>query len=137
MIPFEDKMVGIGIGVVVCAILGFIIYIIAKKESAKNEERVKTLTEEQKQTLINAPVTPFSNYGGGVIVKALLYEINTKSQSKAKIVVLYYNTYYPNSLYKIQWMDITIPAKTLEEHQLRQGDYVNMKIDQNGGKFVF
>lgn len=137
MIPFVDKMIGIGFGVIACALLGLVVYIIAKKESAKNEERIKTLTEEQKQTLINAPVTPFSNYGGGVIVKGLLYEINLKSKSNAKIVVLFYNTYFPNSLYKIQWADITIPKQTLEEHQLRQGDYVNMKIDPDGGKLVF
>lgn len=136
MIPFVDKLLGYGLAIIACTIFGFIVFKIAKKEKAKNEERVKSLTEEQKQFLINAPVTQLSNLGEGVIVKGLLYEVILKGQ-KAKLVVLFYNTYFPNSLYSISWADITIPAKELQEHELVQGDYVNMEINPNGGKLVY
>ena len=78
-----------------------------------------------------------SNRDGGVIAKGLLYEITLKGKSKANLVVLFYNTYYPNALNQIHWADISIPIKTLEDHQLNQEDYVNIKIDGSGAKLVF
>jgi len=37
MIPFEDKMLGLAMGIVVCAIFVYVVCILAKKERAKND----------------------------------------------------------------------------------------------------
>ncbi len=137
MIPLADKLIGIAIGTVVCVIFAFIVFYLSKKANAKNDERVKSLTDEQRATLINAPVTQASSREGGAIVKGLLYEVTLRGQSKAKLVVLFYNTYFPNSLNQIQWADLSIPFMTLQDHQLKQGDYVNMQINANGAKLSF
>ena len=42
-------------GIVVCGIFGGIIYILAKKEQSDLEEKLNTLTQEQKDVLINTP----------------------------------------------------------------------------------
>lgn len=130
MMPFADKMLGLLIGVIVCAILGYIIYILAKKHNELTKEIVNTLTNEQKEELMNASLNNCS------LTKGLIGVEPKVGSSKTQLKVLVYNMYYPNYMKDFMLADVSISTKQYNELNLKQGDYINISLDENGAKAV-
>ena len=70
-----DYIVYLLAAVVVCGIFGGVVYVLAKKENAKDEERVKSLTKEQVDTLTNTPYQAVSGLPNAALVHGLILEI--------------------------------------------------------------
>lgn len=125
-------------GIVVCGIFGGIIYILAKKEQSDLEEKLNTLTQEQKDVLIDTPYQEALDCPNGVIVCGMIYEMKEKSTGSFSLYVLYYNTYFPNFREQICNMSINVSAKMVGEHNLKSGDYINVLLNEDKNpKIVF
>ncbi len=131
------KLLYLLVGLVICAIFAVIVYFLAKKGNAKNDERVKKLTEEQKNLMINTPMEEVNDKNGSVIVKGFVSEIPKRGNKKSSLVVLYYNTYFPNGLNEFQWADLSASNEELDKHQIKEGSFVKLMLNPNGGKIVF
>lgn len=129
--PFLDKMLGLLIGVVVCAIFGGVIYVLAKKHNELKEALISGLTDEQKEVLINASME------NNVLTKGLIAVEPKVGNSKTQLKVLIYNMYYPNSMKEFNLADISVPTQKYNELNLKQGDYIIVSLDENGAKAVF
>lgn len=116
---------------VVCGVFGGVIYVLAKKDSAKDEERVKNLTKEQVETLTNTPYQAVDGLPNAVLVHGLILEIPKVTNSKAELVIMYYNEYYPNFRGQIVHMDVNVKMKEFTEHNLKVGDYVKVLLNED------
>ena len=114
-----------------CGIFGGVIYVLAKKENAKDEERVKSLTKEQVDTLTNTPYQAIDGLPNAALVHGLILEIPKVTNSKAELVVMYYNEYYPNFRGQISHADVNVKIKEFTEHNLKVGDYVKMLLNED------
>ena len=131
VMPFVDKMLGLLIGVIVCAIFGGIIYVLAKKHNELTKELINGLTDEQKEKLMN---TSLEN---NVLTKGLIAVEPKVGNSKTQLKVLVYNMYYPNCMKEFILADVSISTKQHNEYNLKQGDYITISLDENGAKAVF
>lgn len=129
--PFTDKLLGLLIGVIICAIFGYVVYIVSKKNKAETLEMVQSLTNEQKEKLTNASLANSSLTIGFIGMEPKV------GNHKTQLKVLFYNTFYPNMLEQFMLADISISTKQYNEYQLKQGDYVKIRLDENGAKIVF
>lgn len=118
------------IGVVVCAIFGGVIYILAKKDKAKDEERISNLTEEQKKAILTTPYLGVQGLPNAVLAHGLIYEIPKMTNRKAALVVMFNNEYYPNGN-GISHADINVSMKEFNEHNLKVGDYVKILLNED------
>lgn len=131
MMPLEDKMLGLLIGVIVCAIFGYIVYIVSKKHNELTKELVNALTDEQKEKLMNASLE------NKILTKGLIAVAPKVGNSKTQLKVLVYNIYYPNYMKEFMLADVSISTKKYNEYHLKQGDYITISLDENGAKAVF
>ena len=118
-------------GGLVCAVFGVIVYNLAKKDKSRDEERVKSLTEEQKRILTETPYMSVEKLPNAALVQGLIYEIPKKTSHKAELVVLYYNQYFPNFRGEIIHLDLNMPLKTLEQQNLKAGDFVKVILNED------
>lgn len=128
MIPLADKLLGLLIGTIICAVFGIVIYIFVKKHNKKTVERIDRLTEQQKDILKNASINK-SN-----ITKGLICEEPKVGKLKTQLDVLFYNMYYPNTMKRFISVHITISSKEFNDFLFKQGDYVDIILDENGAK---
>lgn len=125
-----NKLLGTLIGGIICAIFGYVIYILAKKQKAQTAEMVSALTDDQKEELMNASMDNCS------LTKGFIAAEPKVGSMKTQLKVLVYNMYYPNSMKEYILADISISTKQYNEHNLKQGDYIKVSLDENGGKAV-
>lgn len=128
--PFVDKILGLLIGAGVCAIFGYVIYTLAKKQKEKTAEMVNSLTDENKEELMNASLNDCS------LTKGLIGSEPKVGNSKTKLEVLFYDMYYPNSKKEFSLADVSVPTKQYNNHNLKKGDYVTIALDENGAKAI-
>lgn len=133
MMPIEDRIIGMLVGVVVCAIFGAFIYVLGKKGEAKLEESMKTLSEDVKAALVNAPITASDKKRNAVVQTGYVHEIQGDGQ-KVNLVVIYFNRYYPNSMNEFSYGEFKVARKVLEENGIQEGSFVKLQLDENGGK---
>lgn len=129
--PLSDKILGLVIAVVVCAIFGFIIYILVKKQNERVAEIVNSLTDEQKEKLINASLDNCS-----LTLGLIAAEPKVKT-NKTALNLLVYNMYYPNQMKQFIPADISISKEQYNAHNLKQGDYIKISLNENGAKAIF
>lgn len=128
--PLADKLLGLLIGGIVCAIFAYVIIILAKKQKAQTAEMVSALTDDQKEELMNASMDNCS------FTKGLIAAEPKVGSSKTQLKVLVYNMYYPNSMKEYILADISISTKQYNAYNLKQGDYIKVHLDENGAKAV-
>ena len=131
LMPLSDMLLGIVVGGAVCAIFAYIIYILAQKHKAQKEELVNSLTDEQKEKLMNASLND------NTLTVGLIATEPKVGNTKTELKVLAYNMYYPNMMNDFMLADISISAKQYNTYNLKQGDYIKISLDQNGAKVVF
>lgn len=119
------------IGIIICAIFGVVVYIWSKKDQADLEENLKNLTQEQKEKLINTPYQEAPDCPNGAIVCGMIYEMKKKKTGGFSLYTMYYNTYFPNFKNQIIYMDISISANIAEEHNLKNGDFIKVLVNED------
>lgn len=131
---FESILLGT---VLFAAFIG-VVFALAKKQNMKDEDRVNTLTDEQKRILTTTPYELVENLPHAAKVIGLIHEIPKVTNSKVKLVIMYYNMYFPNMMQKILSVNINIPYSVYLEHNLKPGDYVKIIFNEdNAPKIVF
>lgn len=128
---FADKMLGLLVGVIVCAIFGAVIYVLAKKHNELTKELVNATTDEQKEMLMNASLE------NNVLTKGLIATEPKVGSSKTQLKVLIYNMYYPNSMKEFNLADVSVSTKLANQYNLKKGDYITISLSENGAKAVF
>lgn len=118
------------VAVVVCGVFGGVIYVLAQKDRAKDEERISNLTEEQKRAILTTPYLGVQGLPNAVLAHGLIYEIPKMTNRKAELVVMYNNEYYPN-VRGISHADINVSMKEFNEHNLKVGDYVKILLNED------
>jgi hypothetical protein len=118
------------VGVVVCAILGGVVYVLAKNDKKKDEERISNMTEEQKREILTTPYLGVSGLPNAVLAHGLIYEIPKMTNRKAELVVMFNNEYFPNGN-GISHADINVSIKEFNEHNLKVGDYVKILLNED------
>lgn len=126
-----DYLVGLLLAVIVCVGLGVIVYFISNKDKANTQERVNSLTEEQKRILTTTPYELVENLPHAAKVQGLIHEIPNVTNSKAKLVVLYYNMYFPNMMKQILSVNISVPYDVFTQYNLKPGDYVKIILNED------
>lgn len=130
LIPFEDKIIGLLIGAVVCAIFGFVVYKLVKKDGVKVAEVVNSLTDAQKKVMINASMTNCS------LTKALICSEPKVGNSKTRFRVLFYNIYFPNSKKQFEPADVSVCTRQFEQSGLKVGDFVTLQLSPEDAKII-
>lgn len=131
--PIEDAVIGMIVGAAVCAVLGAVIYVLEKKAEANLEEIMKTLSEEIKEALVNAPMEVSDKKEEAVVQTGYVHEIKGDGQ-KVNLIVIYFNRYYPNFMNEFSYGDFKVARKVLEKNGIKEGSFIKMQLDQNGGK---
>ena len=131
--PIEDAVIGMIVGAAVCAVLGAVIYVLEKKAEANLEKIMKTLSEEIKEALVNAPMEVSDKKEEAVVQTGYVHEIKGDGQ-KVNLIVIYFNRYYPNFMNEFSYGDFKVARKVLEKNGIKEGSFIKMQLDQNGGK---
>ena len=135
---YIDYIIYLLAAVVICGILGGVIYFLAKKDRQNDEERVRTLTPQQKEILISTSYEQAVGLTNGVLVQGLIYEIPKTTNRKAELVVMFYNQYYPNFRGEIIHADVNVPIQEFQRYNLKAGDYVKLLLNEDKpAKVVF
>ncbi|GAB5082542.1 hypothetical protein Osc1_17150 [Hominimerdicola sp. 21CYCFAH17_S] len=114
---------------VVGAFVGIVLYL-AIKDIKKDSERVASMTEEQKQMLIETPDIPAEGLSNAIVTQGLIYEVKRKGSSKVSLVVMFYNRYYPNFRDEIKHADVSAKVEEFDAHGLQEGDYIKLLLNQ-------
>ncbi len=131
MIPFADYIIGLAIAIVVCAVLGYVVYRLIQKQNAKLKEVLQSVPEEQKEELMNASFrNPTETVG-------MITEEPKVGAARTKLKVLVYNMYYPNQMKEFMIADVSISTKKYNEYQLKQNSSITISLNENGAKAVF
>ena len=135
---YIDYIIYLLAAVVICGILGGVIYFLAKKDRQNDEERVRTLTPQQKEILISTSYEQAVGLTNGVLVQGLIFEIPKTTSRKAELVVMFYNQYYPNFRGEIIHADVNVPIQEFQRYNLKVGDYVKLLLNEDKpAKVVF
>lgn len=117
---------------IVCVIFyGGIIYVLGKRAQKDFEEKLKNVTQEQKDILINTQYQVALNCPNGVIVCGMIYEMKKKLLGGFSLYVIYYNTYFPNFKKQISYMNVSVSAKIAEENNLKNGDFIKILLNED------
>ncbi|WP_124098765.1 hypothetical protein [Ruminococcus sp. Marseille-P6503] len=124
-------------GIIVGAFIGVSFYI-AKKDVKKDAERAASMTDYQKQTLIETPDVPAQGLLNAAVTQGIIYEVKRKGTSDVSLIVMFYNRYYPNLKNQFQHADICMKAEEFGAHCLKEGDYVKLLLNEHKSpKLVF
>lgn len=94
---------------------------------------MKTLSEEIKEALVNAPMEVSDKKEEAVVQTGYVHEIKGDGQ-KVNLIVIYFNRYYPNFMNEFSYGDFKVARKVLEKNGIKEGSFIKMQLDQNGGK---
>lgn len=128
--PLADKLLGLLFGGILCAIFGYVVYILSKKQKEQTAEIVNALTADQKEELMSASMSNCSFTKGLIAVEPKV------GANKTQLKVLVYNMYYPNMMKEYLLADVSISTKQYNEYNIKQGDYIAVTLDENGAKAV-
>lgn len=96
------------IGVLVCAVLGVIIYFAAKKENANTSQLLEKIPDELKEKLASREYKALDAKGVKYSTEGLVADIQNKGE-KSKLILLFFNTprmeFYPQTA-KIATSDV-------------------------------
>ena len=88
--PLQDALIGIGIGVVVCAILVVVIFVVSKKGNANLEELLATIPDDLKEALKAETFQPLDGAGIKCATRGLVGAVDTNGEN-TKVRLIFYN----------------------------------------------
>ena len=130
LMPFEDLMLGLLIGAVICAVFAFVIIKLAKKDNAAVAQSVSSFTDAQKEVLMNASLNNCA------LTAALICSEPKVGKFKTHFRVIFYNLYFPNSINQFQPADVSVPTAQFEKTHLKVGNFVSLQLTPDSAKVI-
>jgi len=118
------------VGAIVGGFIGAIVYL-SNKQNQNDEQIVSELSEEIKQTLINAQMRPVEGIPNGAAITGYVYKIKKQNATNAWLKVMYCNRYYPTLRNKIISLDLKVPLSEMQAHGIGEGSYVNVLLNED------
>jgi hypothetical protein len=118
------------VGAIVGAFIGVVFYL-AKKQNANDEQMAASLGEDIKSYLMNTPMRPVEGLSNGAAVAGYVYNVNKQNQQYVWFTVLYYNQYFPNLRDKIISCDVKVSIADAQAHGVAPNSAVTVLFNED------
>lgn len=118
------------VGAIVGAFIGVVFYL-AKKQNANDEQMAASLGEDIKSYLMNTPMRPVEGLPNGAAVAGYVYNVNKQNQQYVWFTVLYYNQYFPNLRDKIISCDVKVSIVDAQAHGVAPNSAVTVLFNED------
>jgi|GEM_PF-2095033 hypothetical protein len=118
------------VGAIVGAFIGVVFYL-AKKQNANDEQMAASLGEDIKSYLMNTPMRPVEGLPNGAAVAGYVYNVNKQNQQYVWFTVLYYNQYFPNLRDKIISCDVKVSIADAQAHGVAPNSAVTVLFNED------
>ncbi len=118
------------VGAIVGAFIGVVFYL-AKKQNANDEQMAASLGEDIKSYLMNTPMRPVEGLPNGAAVAGYVYNVNKQNQQYVWLTVLYYNQYFPNMRDKIISCDVKVSIADAQAHGVAPNSAVTVLFNED------
>ncbi len=118
------------VGAIVGAFIGVVFYL-AKKQNANDEQMAASLGEDIKSYLMNTPMRPVEGLPNGAAVAGYVYNVNKQNQQFVWFTVLYYNQYFPNLRDKIISCDVKVSIADAQAHGVAPNSAVTVLFNED------
>ena len=118
------------VGAIVGAFIGVVFYL-AKKQNANDEQMAASLGEDIKSYLMNTPMRPVEGLPNGAAVAGYVYNVNKQNQQYVWLTVLYYNQYFPNLRDKIISCDVKVSIADAQAHGVAPNSAVTVLFNED------
>ena len=118
------------VGAIVGAFIGVVFYL-AKKQNANDEQMAASLGEDIKSYLMNTPMRPVEGLLNGAAVAGYVYNVNKQNQQYVWFTVLYYNQYFPNMRDKIISCDVKVSIADAQAHGVAPNSAVTVLFNED------
>ena len=118
------------VGAIVGAFIGVVFYL-AKKQNANDEQMAASLGEDIKSYLMNTPMRPVEGLPNGAAVAGYVYNVNKQNQQFVWFTVLYYNQYFPNMRDKIISCDVKVSIADAQAHGVAPNSAVTVLFNED------
>ena len=118
------------VGAIVGAFIGVVFYL-AKKQNANDEQMAASLGEDIKSYLMNTPMRPVEGLPNGAAVAGYVYNVNEQNQQYVWFTVLYYNQYFPNMRDKIISCDVKVSIADAQAHGVAPNSAVTVLFNED------
>jgi len=118
------------VGAIVGAFIGVVFYL-AKKQNANDEQMAASLGEDIKSYLMNTPMRPVEGLPNGAAVAGYVYNVNKQNQQYVWFTVLYYNQYFPNLRDKIISCDVKVSIADAQAHGVAPNRAVTVLFNED------
>lgn len=118
------------VGAIVGAFIGVVFYL-AKKQNANDEQMAASLGEDIKSYLMNTPMRPVEGLPNGAAVAGYVYNVNKQNQKYVWFTVLYYNQYFPNLRDKIISCDVKVSIADAQAHGVAPNSAVTVLFNED------
>ncbi|MBP3794344.1 MAG: hypothetical protein IIZ62_05895 [Ruminococcus sp.] len=118
------------VGAIVGAFIGVVFYL-AKKQNANDEQMAASLGEDIKSYLMNTPMRPVEGLPNGAAVAGYVYNVNKQNQQYVWFTVLYYNQYFPNMRDKIISCDVKVSIADAQAHGVAPNSAVTVLFNED------
>ena len=118
------------VGAIVGAFIGVVFYL-AKKQNANDEQMAASLGDDIKSYLMNTPMRPVEGLPNGAAVAGYVYNVNKQNQQYVWFTVLYYNQYFPNLRDKIISCDVKVSIADAQAHGVAPNSAVTVLFNED------
>ena len=118
------------VGAIVGAFIGVVFYL-AKKQNANDEQMAASLGDDIKSYLMNTPMRPVEGLPNGAAVAGYVYNVNKQNQQYVWLTVLYYNQYFPNMRDKIISCDVKVSIADAQAHGVAPNSAVTVLFNED------
>ncbi|MBR7008568.1 MAG: hypothetical protein IKH90_08075 [Ruminococcus sp.] len=118
------------VGAIVGAFIGVVFYL-AKKQNANDEQMAASLGDDIKSYLMNTPMRPVDGIPNGAAVAGYVYNVNKQNQQYVWFTVLYYNQYFPSLRDKIISCDVKVSIADAQAHGVAPNSAVTLLFNED------
>ena len=118
------------VGAIVGAFIGVVFYL-AKKQNANDEQMAASLGDDIKNYLMNTPMRPVDGIPNGAAVAGYVYNVNKQNQQYVWFSVLYYNQYFPSLRDKIISCDVKVSIADAQAHGVAPNSAVTLLFNED------
>lgn len=118
------------VGAIVGAFIGVVFYL-AKKQNANDEQMAASLGDDIKNYLMNTPMRPVDGIPNGAAVAGYVYNVKKQNQQYVWFTVMYYNQYFPSLRDKIISCDVKVPIADAQAHGVAPNSAVTLLFNED------
>lgn len=118
------------VGAIVGAFIGVVFYL-AKKQNANDEQMAASLGDDIKNYLMNTPMRPVDGIPNGAAVAGYVYNVRKQNQQYVWFTVMYYNQYFPSLRDKIISCDVKVSIADAQAHGVAPNSAVTLLFNED------